>query len=112
MNQQSIVMYLSPKGVNAIEIDNDLAATLKGETKSYSTVTYYLRKPKFSSPKTLDLSENPAPILNESDETILLALSEKPFASVRKLARRTRLHLSRAYDHLRYKRWFTIRCLL
>jgi hypothetical protein len=52
MNQQSVVMYLSVKGLNGVEIHNDFVATLKGEAKFYSTVTYYLRKPSFSSPKT------------------------------------------------------------
>jgi hypothetical protein len=88
MGQQSIVMYLSLKGLNAIEIHNGLVATLKNEAKSYGTVTYYLGKPSFSSPRTTQLSESPAPILNELNEAILLALSEEPFASVRQLARR------------------------
>jgi hypothetical protein len=39
MDQQSIVMYLSLKGLNAVEIHNDLVATLKGEAKLDSTVT-------------------------------------------------------------------------
>jgi hypothetical protein len=90
-DQQSTVMYLSLKGLKAVEIHNDLVATLKGEAKSYSIVTYYLRKPSFSSPNTPQPSESPAPILNESDEAILLALSEEPFALVRQLARRTHL---------------------
>jgi hypothetical protein len=51
MDQQSIVMYPSLKGLNAVEIHDDLVATLKGEVKSDSTVTYFLRKPSFSSPK-------------------------------------------------------------
>jgi hypothetical protein len=80
-------MYLSLKGLNAVEIHNDLAATIKDEAKSYGTVMYYLRKPSFASPETLQPSESPAPSLNESDEAILLALSEKPFASVQQLAR-------------------------
>jgi hypothetical protein len=75
MDQPSMVMYLSLKGLNSVEIDKDLVATLKGEAKSYGIVTCYLRKPSFSSPRTLQPPENPAPILNESDETILLALS-------------------------------------
>jgi hypothetical protein len=65
MDQQSIVMYLSLKGLNAVEIHNNLIAILKGEAKSYRTVTYYLRKPSFSSPKTPQPSGSPAPILNE-----------------------------------------------
>jgi hypothetical protein len=67
MDQQSIVMYLSLKGLNAVEIHNDLVAPLKDELKSYRTVTYYLRKPSFWSPKTPQPSESPAPILNELD---------------------------------------------
>jgi hypothetical protein len=82
MDQQSIVMYLSLKSLNAVETYNDLVATLMGEVQSYCTVAYRFRKPTFSRPKTPHLSESPAPILNESDETILLALSEKPFTSV------------------------------
>jgi hypothetical protein len=93
MDQQSIVMSFSLKGLNAVEVHNDLVATLKGEAESDSTVTYYVRKPIFSSPKTSQPSESPAPIFNESDEAILIALSEEPFASVQQLARRTHLHL-------------------
>jgi hypothetical protein len=52
MNQQSIVMYLGLKGLNAVESHNGLVAILKGEVKSYGTATHYLRKPSFSGPKT------------------------------------------------------------
>jgi hypothetical protein len=97
--------------MNAVEIHNDLAATLKGEAKSYSTVTYDLHKPSFSSPKTPQPSESPNPILNDSDEAILLALSEKPFASVRQLTCRTHLHLYTVYDYLMNKLGFTVRYL-
>jgi hypothetical protein len=72
MDQQSIVMHLSPKGLNSVEIHNDLVATLKGEAKSNGTVTNYLRKPSFWSPKTPHASDSRAPILNESDKAILL----------------------------------------
>jgi hypothetical protein len=49
MDQQSIVMDLSLNGLNAVEIRNNLVATLKGEAKSDSTVPYCFRKPSFSS---------------------------------------------------------------
>jgi hypothetical protein len=111
MDHQSVVIYLGLKGLNAVEIHNVLVTTLKAEAKSYSTVTYYLRKPSFSSPKTLQPCESPAPILNKSDEATLLALSEEPFASVRQFARRTHLHLSTVYDHLMHKLGFTVRYL-
>jgi hypothetical protein len=63
MEQQSIAMYLSLKGLNAVEIHNDLVPTLKGEVKSYLAVMYHLRKPSFSSPKIPQPSESPAQII-------------------------------------------------
>jgi hypothetical protein len=111
MDQQSIVMYLSLKGLNAIKIHNDLVGTLKGEVKSYRTVTDYPRKPSFSSPKLPLPSKSPAPILNESDEAILLSLSERPFSPARQLACRTHLHPSTVYDHFRCKLGLTVRYL-
>jgi hypothetical protein len=51
IDQQSIVMDLSPKGLNVVEIHNVPVVTLKGEAKSYSTVMYYLRQLSFSSQK-------------------------------------------------------------
>jgi transposase len=112
MDQQSIVMDLSLKGLNAVEIHNYLITTLKREASSSSIVMYCLGKPSFLSPKTPRPSESPAPILNESEETILLAFSEELFASARQLARRTNLPVSTVYDHLTYKLGFTVRYLL
>jgi hypothetical protein len=102
-------MYLSLNGLNEVDIHNDLVATFKGAAKSYSTVTYSLRKPNFSSPKAPQPSEGPTPTLNESDEVILLALSEEPFTLVRQLACRAHLHPSTVYDHLADKLGFTVR---
>jgi hypothetical protein len=107
MDQPSVAMYLSLEGLNAVEIHNDLVAALKDEAKSYITVTYYHRKPSFSGPRTTQPSESPPPILSESDETILMALSEEPFASVRQLARKTHLHSSTVYIHPAHKLGFT-----
>jgi hypothetical protein len=92
MDQQSIASHLSLKSLYTIEIGNDLVALLQGKAKSYSILTYYLHKPSFWHPKTPQSSESSAPILNESEEAILLAVSETPFASVRQLARRTHRH--------------------
>jgi hypothetical protein len=103
-------MYLSLKGLNAVEIHNGLAATLKGEAKSDSTVTPYLRKPSFSSPKKRQPYESPAPIPNELDEAVLLDVSEKPFASVRQLARKIHLHYFTVYNHITNELGFTVRC--
>jgi hypothetical protein len=108
MDQQSIVMYLSLKDLNAVEIHNDLIATPKGEAKSDSTVTYYFRKPSFLRPETSQPSDSPAPIIDNSDEALSLALFEDPFTSVWQLARRTNLHPSTVYDHLIHKLGFTV----
>jgi hypothetical protein len=104
-------MYLSLKDLNAIKIHNAHVSTFKGEAKPYSTGTYYLRKPSFSRAKTPQPSESPAPILNEPDAAILLALSEESFTSVRQLAPRTHLHPSTVYDHHMHKLGFTVRYL-
>jgi hypothetical protein len=103
--------HLSLKGLNAVEIHNNLVAAFKGGANADSTVTYHLRKPSFPIPKAPQLSESPAPILNESDEAISLSLSEEPFASVRQLARRTHLHPSTISDPLTHKLGFTVRYL-
>jgi hypothetical protein len=103
MDQQSIVMYLNLNDLNVVDIHNNLVTILKYEAKSYGTVTYSVRKPSVSSPKTLQPSESSAPILNQSDEAIFLDLSEEPFALVRQLARRAHLHPSTVYDHLTQK---------
>jgi hypothetical protein len=46
-----MVMYLSLKGLNAVEIHKDLVATLKSEAKSDGNIKEYLRKRSFSSSK-------------------------------------------------------------
>jgi hypothetical protein len=112
MDQQLIVMYLSLKGLNTVEIHNVLVAIRKGETKFYSILMCNFHKPSFSRPKTPQPSESPAPILNESDEAVSLALSGEPFASVRQLTRRTHLHLSTVCDYFMHKFGFTVRHLL
>jgi hypothetical protein len=49
---------------------------------SYPSVMHYLRQAKFATPKPSIISTDPEPELDDSDEAILLALSEQPFASV------------------------------
>jgi hypothetical protein len=104
-------MYRSLRGLNAVKIHKDLVATLTGEAKSDGTVTCYLGRRSFSSSKIPQPSESPPPILNASDEAILLASSEEPFASVRRLARTVRPYPSTVYDHLRHKLGLTVRYL-
>jgi hypothetical protein len=65
MDQQSIVTYLSLNGLNAVEIHNNLVATLKGEEKQYRNVTYCLRRIHVSADS----------VWTESDSMLLAKLS-------------------------------------
>jgi hypothetical protein len=48
MDQQSIVLYLSKKGLSAVAIHDDLLATLGPEAVSYPSVTRYLGEAIFA----------------------------------------------------------------
>jgi hypothetical protein len=52
MDQQSIVLYLSRKGLLAIAIHDDLVATLGAEAVSYLSVTRYLHEAIFASSRS------------------------------------------------------------
>jgi uncharacterized membrane protein len=91
MDQRSIVLYLHLKGRSVHVIHGDLVATLGPKAVAYSTVRYYLREAKLS---TAEVTLDPEPSshhLDDSDRDILEALEEKPFSSVRKLARVTHI---------------------
>jgi hypothetical protein len=49
MNQQSIVLYLSRKGLSAVAIHDDLVATPGAEAVSYPSVIRYLPEAIFAS---------------------------------------------------------------
>jgi hypothetical protein len=48
MDRQSIVLYLSRKGLSSVAIHDDLVATLGAEAVSYPSVTRYLRETIFA----------------------------------------------------------------
>jgi hypothetical protein len=81
MDQQSIVIYLSRKGLSAVAIHNDLVATLCAEAVSYPSVTRYLREAIFASSNPPDPLPPPEHQLDDSDQAILLALADQPLAS-------------------------------
>jgi hypothetical protein len=111
MDQKNIVLYLSLKGMNAVEIRKDLKATLKDEAVCYGTVTRYLRSRSFTvsaKPKRIQSDEH---FITDTDEAILRALEEQPFSSVRQLARATHLASSTVYAHLTQKLGYTVRHL-
>jgi transcriptional regulator of acetoin/glycerol metabolism len=100
MDQRSIVLYLARKGLTSMEIDNGLVATLGSDAKVYSSVTRFFHEAKFPwpNPPTTFSRENPS--LDDSNEAILLALTEQPFASVRQLSRLTQMSRSTVYRRL------------
>jgi hypothetical protein len=100
MTQRPIVAYLSLKGMLAREIHDDIVASRGPNAVSYSSVTRYLHEAQFLPSKP---ESHPADIqrdLDDSDQTILVALEDSPFASVRQLSRLTHLSSTTVYRHL------------
>jgi hypothetical protein len=86
MDQQSIVLYLSRKGLSAVVIHDDLVATFGAEAVSSSSVTRYLHEVIFASSNPPDPLPPPEHQLDDSDPAILLALADQPFASIPELS--------------------------
>jgi transposase len=100
MMQRPIIAYLSLKGMSAREIHDDIAATLGSDAVSYSLVTRYLREARFPPSKP---EPHPADVqgdLDDSDQTILAALEDSPFALARQLSRLTHLPSTTVYRRL------------
>jgi hypothetical protein len=73
------------------EIHDDIVATLGPDAVSYSSVIKYLREARFP-PSKPEL--HPADVqrdLDDSNQTILVALEGRPFASVQQLSQLTHL---------------------
>jgi hypothetical protein len=87
MDQQSIVLYLSRKGLSAVAMHDDLVATLGTEAVSCPSMTRYLREAIFTSSNPRDPLPPPEHRLDDSDQAILLALVDRPVASIRELSR-------------------------
>jgi hypothetical protein len=93
MDQRSIVLDLNRKDWTVRIIDADLVATLGEKAIAYSTVTKYFREAQTSPDDASPSSDATSPQIDDSVETILRALQELPFSSVRQLSRPT--HLSK-----------------
>jgi hypothetical protein len=86
MTQRPIVAYLSLKGMSAREIHDDIVISLGPDAVSYSSVARYLCEARFPPSK---LEPHPADLqrdLDDSDQAILAALEDSPFASVQQLS--------------------------
>jgi hypothetical protein len=86
MDQRSIVLNLARKGLQAMKIYNDLGATPACDAMSYSPVTRFLCESKFPSPNPSTTFSEDNRSLDDPNEAILLALTEQPFTSGRKLS--------------------------
>jgi hypothetical protein len=111
MTQRPIVADLSLKGMSAREIHDNIVATLESDAVSYGSVTRYLREARFPPSKP---EPHPADVqrdLGDSDQDILAALEDSPFASVRQLSRLTHLPSTIVYCHLTQSLGFVARHL-
>jgi hypothetical protein len=106
-----IVADLSLKGMSAREIHGDIVATLGPDAVSYISVARYLREARFPHSKP---EPHPADVqrdLDDSDQGILAALEDSPFASVRQLSRLTHLPSATVYHRLAQSMGFVARHL-
>jgi hypothetical protein len=91
-----MVFFLSRKGLSAKDIHLDIVHTLGPDAIGYSTVALDLRDAPCASPMHPEaaLDDNHEP--DDTDQAILAAFSEHPFASVRKLSQLTRFEVNGA----------------
>jgi hypothetical protein len=83
MTQRPIIAYLSLKWMSAREIHDDIVVTFGPNAVSYSLVTHYLRKARFPPSKPKSHPTDVQRDLDDSDQVILAALENGPFALVR-----------------------------
>jgi hypothetical protein len=97
--------------MNGREIYSTLVTTLLKDALTYFAVTLLLcqeRLPCFSEPGH-DVTDDP--LVDETDQAILSALTIQPFGSVRDIARLTCLSSSTVQLHLTRSLWFRVRHL-
>jgi hypothetical protein len=82
MDQRSTVLDLSRKRLSAVAIHDDLVTTPGAEAVNYPSVTRYVRKAIFASSNPPDPLPPPEHQLDDSDQAIILALADQPFASI------------------------------
>jgi hypothetical protein len=109
ITQCLIVAYLLLKGISTREIHDDIVSILGRDAVSYSSVTRYLRKAQFPPSKP---EPHPADVqtdLDDSDQVILRALEDSPFASVRQLSLLAHLPSTTVYRRLTQSLGFVVR---
>jgi hypothetical protein len=86
MDLRVIVACLNRKQFSARVIQKDIVATLGPNIVQYHSIARYLRQVKspLSSGEASDADDRKP--IDDADESILLALNERPFVHVRKLS--------------------------
>jgi hypothetical protein len=77
MDQRSICVFLTKKGLPALGIHHELVAVLGVEGRTYSTITRYLRQHHISAISSEPSGDPPITII---DDAILDALDKQPSA--------------------------------
>jgi hypothetical protein len=111
MDQQSIVLYLSRKGLSAVAIHDDLVATLGAEAVSYPSATRSLREAIFASSNPPDRLPPPEHQLDDSSQAIFLTLVDRPFSSICELSRLTHRPRTPVHRQLTQSLGFRVRHL-
>jgi hypothetical protein len=116
MMHRPIVAYFSLKRISAREIHEDIVVTIGPDAVSYSSVqfssvTRYLGEARSPPSKPETLPADVQRDLDDSDQTILAALEDRPFASVRQLSQLTHLPSTIVYRRLTQSLGFVARHL-
>jgi hypothetical protein len=86
LDQRSIELYLSIKGISAKAMNQELVQRLGAEAGAYPTVTSYFRAAKFPAQIQEARDETGVARIGSVDAAILKALTHNPFSSIRELS--------------------------
>jgi hypothetical protein len=111
MDQRSIALYLSMKGLSAQLIHQELVDMLGFDTVGYSIVIWYLRTARFTGQSEEAPAEAELISTDQIDAAILKVLADSPFSSMRKLFRLTCFPKSIVHRHLTESLCFAVRHL-
>jgi hypothetical protein len=111
MTLRPIDADLSVKGMSAREIHDDSVSTLGPDAVSYGSVTRYLREARFHPSKPEPHPSDVQRHLDDSDQAVLAALEDSPFASLHQLSQLTGLHSTTVYRRLIESLGFVVRHL-
>jgi hypothetical protein len=109
MDQRSIALYLSMKGLSAKAIHQGLVQALGAQAVAYFTITSYLRAAKFHAQSKEALNEAGVTRTGSVDTAILKALTDNPFSFVPELSRLMCLLRSTVHRCLTESLGFTVR---